>query len=333
MIVKLNPFISGLVVLALTFPVTGAIKKKEDDSAQSGPAIFWRDPGDIASRDLYFGPGGRQHEPHGPYTFVKEDMAGSNPKFVVKDRDGVKWKVKLGVEARPETVATRLVWAVGYAANEDYFLPDLHVKNMPPRLHRGQKLIAPDGSMHNVRLKREDEKKIGEWKWRRDPFTGTREWNGLRVMMAVLNNWDLKDENNSIYRDADAERVYMVSDLGASFGTPAASWPLSKAKGNLDSYRRSPFIRRETSTTVDFSVAGRPKYVYLVHPRNYVTRARIEWIGKNIPRRDARWIGDMLARLSPAQIRDAFRAAGYSQPEIDGFASVVERRISALTEL
>src|SRR5579862_2905669 len=85
MIVKLNPFISGLVVLALTFPVTGAIKKKEDDSAQSGPAIFWRDPGDISSRDLYFGPGGRQHEPHGPYTFVKEDMAGSNPKFVVKD--------------------------------------------------------------------------------------------------------------------------------------------------------------------------------------------------------------------------------------------------------
>ena len=36
----------------------------------------------------------------------------------------MKWRVKLGVEARPETVASRLVWAVGYYANEDYFLPE-----------------------------------------------------------------------------------------------------------------------------------------------------------------------------------------------------------------
>src|SRR5579862_1259528 len=281
MSVRTNPLLYALLVMSLTFSVAGSVKKSAEPVANNGPAVLWRDPGDIASRDLFYGPGGAERQPHGPFTFEKEDLDGTNPKFVVRDADGMKWKVKLGVEARPETVATRLVWAVGYAANEDYFLPDLRVKNMPPRLHRGQKLISPDGSMHNVRLKREDEKKIGEWKWRRDPFTGTREWNGLRVMMAVLNNWDLKDENNSIYRDAEAERVYMVSDLGASFGTPAASWPLSKAKGNLDSYRRSPFIRRETSTTVDFSVAGRPKYVYLVHPRNYVTRVRIEWIGKN----------------------------------------------------
>ncbi len=34
---------------------------------------------------------------------------------------------------------------------------------------------------------------------RDDPFEDTREWNGLRVMMALMNNWDLKDENNAIY--------------------------------------------------------------------------------------------------------------------------------------
>jgi hypothetical protein len=81
----------------------------------------------MASRDLFYGPGGRQHEPHGPFTFVNEDLDGTNPKFVVSDRDGVKWKVQLGLEARPETVATRLVWAVGFYANEDYFLSDLRV--------------------------------------------------------------------------------------------------------------------------------------------------------------------------------------------------------------
>ena len=34
-------------------------------------------------------------------------------------------------------------------------------------------------------------------------FPDTRKFNGLRVMMALMNSWDLKDENNAIYeRDA-----------------------------------------------------------------------------------------------------------------------------------
>ncbi len=333
MFVRINSFVSGLVAVALTLPGTGAAKKPNSETAEGGPAVLWRDPGDISSRDLFYGPGGPQDQPHGPYTFVKEDLDGSNPKFVVRGRDGVKWKVKLGVEARPETVATRLVWAVGYSANEDYFLQDLQVESMPAHLHRGWKLVAPDGSMHNVRLKREDEKKLGDWHWRQDPFTGTREWNGLRVLMAVLNNWDLKDENNSVYRDGGPERIYMVSDLGASFGTTGGRWPLSKAKGNLNSYSDSKFIRSYTSTTVDFYVPARPEFLFLVHPREYFSRLQMRWIGRNIPRADARWIGEMLSRLSNRQIQDAFRAAGYPAADMEGFSSVVERRIKLLSDL
>jgi hypothetical protein len=59
----------------------------------------------------------------------------------------------------------------------------------------------------------------------------------------------------------------------------------------------------------------------------------LRWIGKQVPRADARWMGDLLARLSPEQIRDAFRAAGYSPEETEGFAQVVERRIKELTAL
>src|SRR5215467_2691803 len=101
-------------------------------------AILWREPADISSRNLLYGSGGRAHQPAGAFTFVEEDRQGSNPKFDVRDENGVKWKVKLGPEASPEVVATRLVWAVGYYANEDYFLPELHVENMP-HLKRGQK--------------------------------------------------------------------------------------------------------------------------------------------------------------------------------------------------
>ena len=295
--------------------------------------LFWRDAGDISSRDLFYGPGGKDHQPNGPYTFVKEDLNGSNPKFVVKDRDGIKWKVKLGVEARPETSATRFVWAAGYFATEDYFLPQMQVAGMPAHLHRGQKLVLPGGVVQNVRVKREDEKKEGDWKWRQDPFTGTREWYGLRVLMAVINNWDLKDVNNSVYQDGDSQKVYLVSDLGASFGTTHLAWPLWKAKGDPGSYERSKFIVRTTTETVDFGVPGRPEFVYLIHPRDYFSRIHMEWLARKIPRKDCRWMGRLLSRLSHSQIEDAFRAAGYSAQEVQEFATVVERRIAELSQL
>src|SRR5579862_4186072 len=108
---------------------------------------------------------------------LKKDLNGSNPKYIVIDQDKVKWTVKLGMEARPETVASRLVWAVGYFTNEDYFLQDLQVDKMPAHLKRGGNLIGPGGSMHAARLKRhiQDLKKVETWKWRDGPFTGTRE--------------------------------------------------------------------------------------------------------------------------------------------------------------
>ena len=160
--------------------------------------VLWRAPADFRSRYLFYGPGGRNDTPHSVYTFVKEDLDGTNPKFVVRDENGVKWKVKLGKEARPETAAARLVWAAGYFADEDYFVPGIEVDGMPAHLKRGQNLVAPNGSIPNARLKRylAGEKHVSHWKWRHNPFTGTRELYGLRVMMALINNWDLTDQNN-----------------------------------------------------------------------------------------------------------------------------------------
>ena len=300
----------------------------------TGPAVLWKEPMDIASRDLFYGSGGREHVPQGTFTFVKEDLDGTSPKFVVRDENGHKWKVKLGIEARPETAASRIVWAVGYYTNDDYFVSALHVSGLPARLKRGQKLIGPNGVVADVRLKREpgEERKIGTWHWRYDAFSGTRELNGLRVLMAVINNWDLKDENNAIYQNG-GERDYMVSDLGASFGSAGRSWPREKAKGNIESYEESKFIRRVTPSTIDFQVPARPRWVYLVNPKEYRSRVHLEWIGKKIPQADAVWMGHLLSRLSPTQIRDAFRAAGYSQEEGDEFAEVMEQRIATLTDL
>jgi hypothetical protein len=311
---------------------------------QTGPArglpVLWHEPRDIAHRDLFYGPGGEEHQPAGIFTFVEEDLDGSNPKFNVRDDAGMKWKIKLGAEARPETAASRLVWALGYSAEEDYFVRDVLVRGMPLHLHRGQGLVGANGAIRNVRLKREpdDRKKIGNWRWRDNPFTGTRELNGLRVLMAVINNYDLKDVNNAIHERkrhntavAD-ELVYEVSDLGSSFGS-AGLERTDGSKGNPQSYRRTQFIKKVTPDEVDFNVPRRADWIVLANVPEFFMRLGLRWIGHHIPREDATWMGHLLGQLSPDQIRAAFKAAGYSADEIDGFTAVLESRIAQLNQL
>ena len=332
-------YTASVAVFVMLLPTAAtAANKSTTDSEKTKPAaegvpVLWRDPADIASRNLFYGPGGEAHEPQGTFTFDKEDMQGSNPKFDVVDQHGVKWKVKLGDEARPETVASRLVWAVGYFANEDYFMPVLHVQNMP-RLHRGSNLVSPDGTVSNVRLKRHlnDQKKIGEWSWAKNPFTGTRELNGLRVLMAVINNWDLKDTNTSIYevRGDRPEQLYVVTDLGSSFGSPGLNWA---SKGHFSAYARSKMIGKISPEFVDFNVPARPRMNTFVDVPELTRRLGLLWLGHHIPVNDVRWMGHLLGQLSPEQIRDAFRAAGYSPGAVEAYSRVLEQRIAELQRL
>ncbi len=332
-----------LVTASLPAPVSA--KKALEASVAEGEitggvlTVLWREPQDISSRNLIYGAGGKQNEPHGPFSFLKEDLDGSNPKFVVEDADRVKWKVKLGDEARPETVASRLVWAVGYNADWDYFMPVIQVKEMPYKLHRGQNLVGPNGVVKDVRLKREPdaEKKTGTWRWRQNPFSGTRELNGLRVLMAVINNWDLKDGNNAVRREKlsgdGEEKLYEISDLGSSFGRNGLTRDRRVSKGDLKFYIRSEFIKKIGPDYVDFATPRRAAVQSLVNPHEFFSRLHLRWIGRHVPRQDARWMGQLLASLSQNQIRDAFRAAGYSPQEVDGFTTVVESRIAELNKL
>jgi hypothetical protein len=326
------------VALFILLAVSAAVAKEQPKAKQppQTSAALWSDPGDITSRNLFYGSGGERDQPHGTMTFLKEDKGGTNPKFDVRDGDGTRWRVKLGVEARPETVAAHLLWAVGYFADEDYFVPSLTVENMPAHLKRGQNLLGPGGVIHNVRLKRhvKGEKKIGRWKWKQNLFRGTREFNGLRVMMALINNWDLIDENNSIYEESDPPQTrYLVSDLGSSFGKTGYSWNSIMSKDNLKAYSHSKFITKIAPDYVDFSVPKRPPLLYFFNLGWFFTIMHTHWIGKHIPRADAKWMGEILAQLSSAQIRDAFRSAGYSPPETEAYAEALEKRIAELKRL
>ena len=283
-----------LMVVVLSAPLTAQKKDKEkkvDASASNLPAVIWRDPGDMASLDLLYGAGGKEQapNPNGTYTFVEEDTAGTSPKFDVEDENGVKWRVKLGQEPQSETSATRFLWAAGYFVDEDYYLPELKVAGIA-KLHRGADKISQDGTIHGARLERKmkDLKKEGTWDWFKNPFLDTREFNGLRVMMSLLNNWDLKEVNNSVYQIA-GERRYVVSDVGATFGKTGNTVTRSKSESN--GFADSKFIEKTNPDFIDFVLHSRPLFLAAINAPNYHERTRMEQITKHIPRADAKWLG------------------------------------------
>lgn len=333
--------LAGLALAADSGPVKNAISKNIAPDSGGSNAALWHEPLDITSLNLLYGSGGVEHQPHGTFTFLEEDLEGTNPKFDVRDQNGVKWKVKMGAEARPEVAASRLLWAAGYFTNEDYFVEDLHVEGLPSHLHRGQSMVAADGTVHSVRLKRstKEQEKIGIWRWGSNPFVGTREFNSLRALMALINNWDLKDVNNAVYQEkhpagsAEPQRIYLVSDLGASFGTTGFTTSLEGSRGNLEAYKRSKFISNRTSEYVDFAAPSRPTLVETFNLPVFLRRMDLRWIGRRVPLEDAKALGSLLGRLSPEQICDAFRAAGYTPEEANEFASVVQTRIIELKAL
>jgi hypothetical protein len=314
--------LSVLAVLLLTIPA-GA-----QEAARR--AVIWYDRGDPATLNLLAGPGGRDREPGTDFRFVKESVTGTSPKFEAEDENGVTWKVKVGEEVHGETAAARLLWAVGYVVDEDYFRPQIHVRGMKP-LKRGQQFVSADGLVTDVRLERNTSNADSSaWSWYDNPLLGTREFNGLRVMMALINNWDLKAVNNSAAAAAGS-RVYSISDLGSSFGRTGDA--LRRSKSVATEYAESRFIDDVTPTHVDFVLHSRPFFPTVVNLRNYRVRTRMESIVKDIPLADARWIGGRLSQLSATQIGDCFRAGGFAPEDVALYTQTVMRRVAALRDL
>ncbi len=296
------------------------------------PGVIYHDPGDVAGLNMIYGIGGKEDapDPNATYTFLEEDMNGTSPKFKVKDAQGVEWKVKMGAEPQAETAATRLLWAAGYYVDEDYYEPEIKVAALP-KLRRGEQFVS-DGVVHGVRLERKikGQKNVGTWDWFKNPFMNTREFNGLRVMMSLLNNWDLKTINNSVY-EVDGQRQYVVSDVGATFGKTGNT--ATRSKSDVEGYEKSKFVEKVNGDYVDFTMHSRPLLVAAVDASNYENRSRMEKVTQHIPRADARWLGQRLAQLSDEQIRDCFRSGGYTSEEVEEYTKVVKERIAALNAL
>ena len=329
-----------LVSLSLVVSQSAVPQSKKDRKESAGRPIILRDPGSISTRDLRYGPGSPAMAPVAPFTFVKEDKSGESPKFVVNDARGVEWTVKLGPEAQAETVSTRLVWSVGYFAEEAYYVDEVQINRLP-RLSRGQDYVVGD-VVRGARFepKRKGMKRGKSWSWQNNPFEDTRELNGLKVLMILLNNFDAHPGNNRIISVAGPrgrEALYVVTDLGATLGR-AGGLGGTRTKNDLADFLSTKFVRGVDARdgVVEFDYDTRPRgfgHLSVFHPLYYRGQVNKVKAMRGIPVAHARWIGSLLAQLSDEQLRDAFRAANYSEGTRESYVRALRERINQLTEL
>jgi hypothetical protein len=290
--------------LILATSITG-IAQNDSGKKPKGKPILWESV-DVRRQNLFYGPGGAAGQPDARrFTFIREDKGGHSKKYRVKDGSGNVWVAKLGDEAQSETAAVRLLSAIGYQTEINYLLPRMTIQSK--------------GTFSNVRLEaRPDDIDRGkEWKWGGTPFERTSQMKGLMLMMAFFNNWDMKSANNVILRDGTYDR-YAISDLGVSFGKTGSNslplfWRIGRSRNKPSDYANSQFI---TKVSKD--------------------RVKVHFNGKNRSRMgdfttaDARWLADLLGRLSDSQIRDAFRAANYRRGDVELLTKEVRSRIRQL---
>ena len=308
---KLRMLVLLALLVSLTSIDTSLAKSKKKKEVPTGTPILWQRPTDISSRDLFLGPGGAAMRPDlRRITFIKEEKGGYSKKYEVRDGSGRRWVAKIGKEAQSETSAIRLLWGVGYMTEVNYLVPRV--------------TIPGKGTFTNVRFEArpEDWKRVGEWKWKKNPFSGTTEFQGLKIMMALINNWDLKDSNNEIIQlrgDNGNELRYIISDLGATFGhasTTPIFWRLTRSRNNPVKFAKSNFFEKVKGDRVVLHFGGKNRGIM-----------------KDINVQDAQWMATWLAQLSDRQLRDAFRAANYRPDQINLLVNAVRERTNELLSL
>ncbi len=295
-------------VLTLTHGVgTNAQPRAVDNIAE-----LWQAPGDVASRDLFNGPGGAALKPKAdaPFTWIATDTTGYSAGFDVRGPDGREWSVKLGPEAQTEVVASRILWAIGYHQPPTYYLKSWELSG------------GPGGPQPEARFRTgfDSAAVAGDWSWTENEFIDAQPFRGLIVANILLSNWDWKTSNNKIYRHADGTRRFVVRDLGASLGKTSSSklfWTFPMrgfgqgSRNDIDGFESQGFIEavREGEVEFDFeTIYG--SVVDLVRPA------------------DVKWTARLLSEITDAQWQDAFRAAEYAPDVSARFIRKIKAKIA-----
>ncbi len=303
-------FLAVPLLLALYYP--GCTPQVEPTAPQRDRSVgeLWQRPADMESRDLYYGPWGREHAPDATatYTLVARKQQGTNPGLTVTDSLEREWHVKQpphntqGDEGPIEVALSRVLSAVGYHQPPVYFVPSISVRE-GKRAH-----VEPGG---RFRLTDKSIKHVSEWSWQQNPFVGTRPYQGLLVILVMFNSSDLKNVNNALYAVNDGGEVkqwYVVRDLGTALGETGR---LAPQRGDPDVFELAPFITGVRNGFVTFNYRGWHRELF-----------------EHITPDDVLWACELLGRLSDRQWADAFRAGGYAPVLADRFIRRLHEKIA-----
>ena len=243
--------------------VAQAKKTKDEKKRLVGTPILWREPTDMASRNLILGAGGEEMKPYlSKVTFIEKKEGGYSTKYRVRDAAGNEWIAKLGKEAQTDTSANRLIWALGFETEIAYLVPHLTIEGK--------------GTFDNVRLEARPKnvKRSGNWSWQDNPFIGKPEFKALKIMMLMINNWDMKDQNNEILattEGGDPRLMYIISDLGGTFGKTGGA--ISRSRNKPTDYVKSEFIEGVKGEVINFKYSGKNKKLF-----ENITTANARWL-------------------------------------------------------
>ncbi len=323
---KMAPLVVTLMALGFISSVTA---QKQKGPVQAGKPLIWTDPGAVERLDFAHGVGGRARAPKPPFTFIEESLSGSNPKVRVTDANGAEWTAKFGTEVNAETFATRVAWAAGYYVEPAYFVPNGKIEKVG-KLDRARKNIQPDGSFTDARFERRREKGVKKleeeqsWSWMQNPFIGTKELNGLKVIMMLVSNWDNKDvrdvkrgSNTAIFQtptEGGLEDRYLITDWGGSMG----KWGgfISREKWDCNGFR---------SQTKDFFKGARGEQVEFGYSGQHSTTFK-----EGIRASDVKWVMQYIGRITDDQIRSGLKASGATADEVECFTQSLRDRINQL---
>lgn len=299
---------------------------------ESVQAFVWRDPGDVSRLDLAAGPGGRDGAPRPPFRFITEHSSGSQPCVSVRDARGHVWRVKWGPEVNAEALATRLAWAAGYFVETTYFVARGHIEGVEA-LQRASGCVDETGAFRDARFELDEAGVIKHfdehsWAWNSNPFVGTRELNGLKIVMMWLSNWDAKDvrdvargSNTAIFEYPSQkpfrEARYLIIDWGGALGR----WGGIVTRGRWD-YQA---FEAENEAFITGADGGFVRFGY--------TGQRTADIADGIRVSDVQWLMRTLQPLSHAQIVAAVRASGGTDEEAAGFARALRARLDRLADV
>jgi hypothetical protein len=293
--------------------------------------VIWNNPGTVETLDFVGGPGGREMTPAPPFVFNEEEHGGTSAKLLVTDANKRQWSVKFGPETKAEVFASRMLWAAGYPVEINYYVGSGGIDSVGA-LGRAEPFIdrSNGNRFTNARFELRDPKlyPVGKWNMLENPFKGTHELNGLKIMMMLVSNWDVKDARSSSgpnasimdhkLEDGSRENLYLIDDWGASMGKWGDFFTREKWDHKGYAKQTSDFVDGvDRNGFVGFGFQGK-RTTTLTHG---VTIA------------DVKWLMQYLGRITDQQIADGLRAAGASPEETDSFAKSVRSRIEQLRKI